>query len=405
MDIQTILFDFLSSDELALLVKDIGLFLDCPILLVDGAFKVVAEYSPAGFTDHTFDGAVQRGGITYESISILVHDQKLEERQPVYIPIQSSQYERRFAPLFYGSIRTGYLICVDWKHRLRLISDKQFHMLELILAKQLFFQSGFYSTLSTTAEEILTRLLKGEFTSEALFRLEASSTYLAHFNPSRIALIDLQRYHNLDLESNVLKNELQYNFYASHPFVFDKQVILFLNAQHDLTSFKKLAKQFELDIVLSEPLPDLYHLPDLYRDAREAMSCLCEHHCRNFVVMAEKIHPLLLLRRLKDQESRIAPEIKALAEYDSATGGQYCLTLYHYLTTNHSLKETCSRMYLHRNTVQYRIRKIHEDFLPDLYDPNRMLHLLLSVSLVLLKNGEDALFCPQLEDIPQKLRT
>ncbi len=58
----------------------------------------------------------------------------------------------------------------------------------------------------------------------------------------------------------------------------------------------------------------------------------------------------------------------------------------------HSLQETCKRLFLHRNTVQYRIRKLRDDFGIDVIDSGLTLHRLLSLALVLIEMGEDALF-------------
>ena len=100
----------------------------------------------------------------------------------------------------------------------------------------------------------------------------------------------------------------------------------------------------------------------------------------------------MMLRRLQDRADLIASEVSALAHYDAAEHTQYCQTLLAYLLCHHSLQETCQRLYTHRNTVLYRIRRMKEDFGIPLDDPNRHLELLLSVSLELLAQHQENLF-------------
>ena len=53
---------------------------------------------------------------------------------------------------------------------------------------------------------------------------------------------------------------------------------------------------------------------------------------------------------------------------------------------------SCERLYTHRNTVLYRIRKIKEDFGLDLDAPEKHLKYLLSAAVILAKNGETEMF-------------
>ena len=84
--------------------------------------------------------------------------------------------------------------------------------------------------------------------------------------------------------------------------------------------------------------------------------------------------------------------VRAIGERDREDGTLYCLTLYTYLICHHSLRETCERLYTHRNTVLYRVRRMREDFSLPIDDPEQHLPLLLSAALMLLELGrEDAL--------------
>lgn len=392
-DTAALMADFFAQDDLARLTVDAGELLDCPLMVIDDAFRVTAHYAPLGFTDPLFDRAVQQGAITYEAGAIISRSPALSAGAPDYVEVADSTRRRRFAPLISAGLRLGYLVCVDIDGHLADIPAETFRTVETVLAKQLFVEASRQDKPFGTAEEILMHLLDGGFPSAAYFRLQASSTYLADFHPTAFALIDLAAYHALYLGKSQLKDELTYRFYASHPFLYRGDVILFLHEGYDPAGFDALVEEFHLKVVISEPITDLYGLPALYRTAREALAVIADAGFRGgSVYHVEQLRTLLMLTAARRYRSLILPQVKALAACDREKGSQYCETLYYYLTCGRSRKDTCEALFTHRNTVLYRIHKMREDFAVPLDDPAAHTALLLSTALTLLDSKGAELF-------------
>lgn len=392
-DTAALMADFFAQDDLARLTVDAGELLDCPLMVIDDAFRVTAHYAPLGFTDPLFDRAVQQGAITYEAGAIISRSPALSAGAPDYVEVADSTRRRRFAPLISAGVRLGYLVCVDIDGHLADIPAETFRTVKTVLAKQLFVEASRQDKPFGTAEEILMHLLDGGFPSAAYFRLQASSTYLADFHPAAFALIDLAAYHALYLGKSQLKDELTYRFYASHPFLYRGDVILFLHEGYDPAGFDALVEEFHLKVVISEPITDLYGLPALYRTAREALAVIADAGFRGgSVYHVEQLRTLLMLTAARRYRSLILPQVKALAACDREKGSQYCETLYYYLSCGRSLKDTCAALFTHRNTVLYRIHKMREDFAVPLDDPAVHTALLLSTALTLLDSKGAELF-------------
>lgn len=395
MDLEKMTADFFATATLSQLTQDAGLLLRCPLLIVDDTFHVVSSYLPEDFHDAVFEGAIARGEITYEVVSMLGQN-FAQHREGIFLTIQDSPYLRRFSLLSIGGMHVGYLVCVDIREELRQIPQLQMERIEAILSKQLSAEINRYSRLSTTAEEVLTHLLDGRFSSRSMFHAQAAATYLGSLRPERVALIDLGRYHSLHFGDDALKNDLQSTFYASHPFLYGGQVLLFLSAGHDLTAFDRLAKQYRLCTIISDPLPELYRLPQYYRAASEAMDYLLRRVSGSFTVEMRQLHQLLLLRELSNRPDLVDARLLALETYDRQNHTAYCLTLYTYLICHRSVQDTSARLFTHRNTILYRLRKLREDFALDFDDPDQTLPLLLSAALILLRNRQDQVFVQNL---------
>lgn len=401
-DITALITEFFEQDDLQQLALDVGIFLDCPLLVLDDAYRVVAHFCPVGFSDPLFRGAVSQGVITYESSSVISRSQALNEGCADMIKLGESPFRRRFAPLICTGVRLGYLICVDTDGHLTKISAEIWRQIDLILAKQLYIETSRQDKPFETTEDILMHLLDGGFPSASYYRLQTVGTYLADFHPSAFALMDLTAYHSQYPGVHHLKEEIDERYPDSHSFLYKGDVFLFLHRDSDVDILIELAKEFDLKVIVSEAIRDLYDLPSLYCAAHDALDMILgsNYHGEKVCSVAQLRTPLLL-KNLDSRDDLISPELRVLAEHDRKKGTQYCETLYLYLIYSRSLKKTCDALFTHRNTVLYRIERIRDDFLIPLDDPERHAELLFGVAILLFqKEGPDFFLrtMPQTDD-------
>ena len=384
---EALLEEFFSQDDLRQLALSTGELLGCPLLVLDDTFHIAAHHLPLGFSDALFETAVRRGEISYEAGAIISRNPMLTAGWADYVQLADSPYRRRFAPLVSAGVRLGCLICVDTDGHLEKIPPQTWELVEHILSKQMFVEASHQDKLFETAEDILMHLLDGGFSSAAHFQLQASGTYLADFHPRAFALIDLETYHSAYMGKRHLKEELEAQIPDSHPFLYKGDVFLFLHREGDGGIFSELAEEFQLKILISAPIDDLFTLPQLYRTAREALELMKDARFHGEAVCsAQQLRTPLLLKNLEGRGDLVSPELRRLAVHDREKGTQYCETLYHYLTCCHSLKKTSDALYTHRNTVLYRIRRLQEDFAIPLEEPSQHADLLLGVSLILFES-------------------
>ena len=383
---ETLLEQFFAQDDLGKLAVSTGELLGCPLLVLDDTFHVAAHHLPLGFSDALFESSVRRGEISYEAGAIISKNAMLTAGWADYVQPADSPYRRRFAPLVSAGVRLGCLICVDTDGHLEKIPPQTWELVEHILSKQMFVEASHQDKPFETAEDILMHLLDGGFSSAAHFQLQASGTYLADFHPRAFALIDLETYHSAYMGKRHLKEELEAQIPDSHPFLYKGDVFLFLHREGDGDIFSELAEEFQLKILISAPIDDLFSLPQLYRTAREALELMKDARFHGEAVCsAQQLRTPLLLKNLEGRGDLVSPELRRLAVHDREKGTQYCETLYHYLTCCHSLIKTSDALYTHRNTVLYRIRRLQEDFLIPLEEPSLHADLLLGVSLILFE--------------------
>lgn len=392
MDLQAFLDDFLQTDDLDRLAADIHELLGCPVMIADVAFRVLAWHHSGSFEDGPFQGSIDRGRFNLEISSFLLSHEGPDENGVQYVQLENSPYPRRFSSLRTNGIHVGYLNLVDVDGKLKDVPPKVLTTIESALAKQLRFKAGRESLLLTTDEAVLLHLLRGKFTSEPLFRLQAAAVGLGSFAPARLALVNVELFHGRNWSDNALRAAITEQLPGSRSLIYEGNILLLVHGEPDIAPLRVIARRFSLRIVVSSRFGNLYDLPRIHAAATEVMEFLLPRARKPFAVSTGPFGTLMQLKRLAPRSDLVLPEVRALAERDAAEQTQYCLTLYTYLCCHHSLQQTCAALYAHRNTVLYRVRRMKQDFDIPLDDPKKHLPLVLSSALMLLEQGQDQLF-------------
>ena len=108
-----LLAEFFAQDDLKALAAGAGALLECPLLVLDDTFHVMAHHRPLGFNDPLFQDAVRQGEITYEAGAVISQSEALSAGREDYVKLDGSDYRLRFALLISSGVRLGYLICID----------------------------------------------------------------------------------------------------------------------------------------------------------------------------------------------------------------------------------------------------------------------------------------------------
>lgn len=388
-----ILKTFLEANSLKELTNAAGRALGCPLLVIDDSFHVAAYHRADSIIDSYGGVIIRHGELSYDESALISAPAASGEllRSP-------AGYHYRISQLNCGELRMGYTLCIVPENALSSGSDEDFALINSFLAKQLYFERH-RGGITATAEEVLSSLIEGRFQSEAFFDLQANATFLGNFRPERFVL--MKPMEQLDgLKIDMLRDRLRHDFHASDPFPYRDCVIMFLHEEHGLEAVSRAAEEYNLRAVISEPLQSLYALGRGYgRVCRLLDYLIKKNNGKTFAAEESCYSSLMMLKTLADEGYCLMEEVDRLYKYDLQNDSEYCLTLYTYLMCSRSLKDTCEKLFTHRNTVLYRIRRIREDFAIDTDGHEDKMRLMLSLGIALVMQGRDELF---IKEIPSK---
>lgn len=228
---------------------------------------------------------------------------------------------------------------------------------------------------------VLTSLLSGEPVSEEV--LEAFRRNI-HLNPpwQLVALksLTIQNY----TQRNMLIHSLQNFSTANLALEYDETVLILLRQSDCAALLRELEARMGLGsflVGISLPLHRLRDLPMGYQQvcfAMEQGTTCGVYACQDFALS-------YLLKGVRQQSltsQLLHPALYGLRLYDQDNGTELCETLRVYLRQERNQSETARLLNIHRNTLKYRLERIHD--LTALKDDDFMERMYLNLSLLLL---------------------
>lgn len=201
--------------------------------------------------------------------------------------------------------------------------------------------------------------------------------------------------HNLDkipkslisMYCGVIESNLSY----SHAFVKNKKIVIIFNERktpysNAIEILKNIAIEASMKLSISLPLKDLKNLAIFYNQALYAFnssqsynpsSCLINFYDYALDYIIESSFSINILYACH-------PDVLNLWQIDERSSGNKIDTLYSYLTNERSITNTAQEMYLHRNTLIYRIKKIIDLLEYDINDVYTRDYIILSIKVLKL---------------------
>jgi sugar diacid utilization regulator len=350
--------------------------IEMPIIVIDNAFKILAYANVDSLDDKMWNATLGSGYYGDEVIKEIiekhwVEDQKISSNDPFFRTHISSQYRHlisriMFEGTFFGSI---VILCVkddvdDLFKRMQFISD--------MLSKFFIQDERLQVNKHRYNEAIFIDLLMGNIKTATSLHNRISSTDLENYTYFQLLSVPLKD-HNKIAVSNLMKNfeemfpscwVVNYDEYVHALRAFNGKVKI---SEETGNRLNKIAERYFTQICLSGVTTDLLELPIHYRNNLHSFKIANMINEKRVLLEFEnyKLLDLALTsvgNDINNLDNHISTQVLKLREYDRLHGQNYFETLYNFLKYKESYRMTADMMYLHRNTVLYRISRIKEEF-------------------------------------------
>jgi sugar diacid utilization regulator len=389
---------FLSLKPMQKIIDLIAQQIHNPVLMLDNSYRVLYTSQNIQCNDLQWNENVERGYCTYEFISKFYQMQTIPaENQPLMTGCFSSTRRHCITRLWIDDRQIGYLLSIE--------SEKPFCMTDMQFIK--------------TACRMISRFLLNDNRNGSDFRFKDAENALIEFLEgnitSRSMLMECLRYSELDLDSEyylLLVNVKNYNvsndrfenikdyfsqLQIKYISVYYKEDIVVLlqsriSASDIMEKLKKNEnmKEWNTTFVFSDRFSDLYQIPFYYNQAEHARDIASKMLKNQQVVSYDSVRLLdmLLSKPTKsDYANYIGSEYMQIYQYDKDHETCYFDTVYQYILNDRSLNHTADSMFIHKNTVSYRINKARELFSLDLDNLQTCMNIIAAYLLIQLNES------------------
>lgn len=368
---EKIIQSILQCESMDKILEQCSLFLHNPLVIINETFDIVTYYHQSVVEDEVWNEAVQRGYVTLEFGNVL-NRWPNENTKGVYSSITTNSINmknRRFYKIELNNTFLGYLNILEEYQDLDQCSVADYDFVVSILAKELFTND--HHLQDNSNERFLMKLLKNNFVDFNHFRESLLKTSIHIERSHRVLCMDLQKFISYEAKNDVFKNELLALF-PNAITIIEQNVLSILIEENVFQQLQILenesillfCKKYKIKIGLSDSFDDLFHFSMFQKNAFASIFLSKYLIEEDGIIFYDQV-------RVYDFISQSSRELlmqcckKVILDiyaFDKKSGSDFLKTLFIYIATKHSIKTTSKIMFVHRNTITYRIKRMKDLF-------------------------------------------
>lgn len=392
-----VLFDsFLSLNDLGEITERTASLVGNPVMVIDRSYKVLAYSKDITTDDFQWNDNISRKYCSYEYISMFRDIDDIKNSRKVNVPFFSgclaSHHRHCISRLCVGRKCTGYLLSIETGEA---FSDHSVNMLQVAtrLIARIISLEKVGNEFDSDHAGLLLDCLSGRFTDKTILDDCIKITGMKPSGCYYVLVVDIGHYYQnpFGLQAGNLQGRIRSIFKNAISVSYKNDVVILVQDMmsqelmvQKLGADQKYIRENKLRIGISDQFSNLLQVPAAWGQAKRTLRLAFKLEPSACIVTYDdyKIYDLIINGLDKETiEGYMGRKCADVIEYDARNDTQYFETLYYYIIFERNLEETANKLFIHRNTVSYRIRRARELFDIDLDNPR--VRLLFSYSYLL----------------------
>ncbi len=369
--------------------------LNNPIMLMDTSYKVLSYKTDARVNDEVWDDLVSRGYSSYKYVTKFKYERIIEKilvsDEPILLDTGVAEKIRRIlGKIQVGDKCMGYLAILEYRQPFQNQDLRIAKLICEVISSIMKEEKWQKSATGLMWENLIQDLLEEKVTEEEDLNDRLQS---CEWKPNKnmcMVSIDMSRFNDPSF-IDYFRQQIHKLTPLCRSIYYHDAVSVLLEFQGEsgrkklLSSMISFLKEIGLHAGCSESFTNLSEIGRYYRQSRKAL------------LLGEKLDPKKRMSEYQDYilsdflydsstllklDDFCHPGVLKLDHIDQSSGTEYFRTLFEYLKNNKNVIATAEALYIHRNTVNYRLDKIKELLESDLKEAEESMHILLTYKMI-----------------------
>ncbi|MBU3188955.1 helix-turn-helix domain-containing protein [Clostridium bowmanii] len=363
---------FLSGEGLCKIINIASKLIGNPLIVIDLSFKVLASSPIENITDLLWMDNVKKGYCSYEFIAELTKLETLKKgrktKRPFVVTCPLSPIKKIAFKIQVNDKTIGNILLLECEKQTDPDDYNYLILISEIISKELGKKQFYKNTKNVLSEEILYDLLENNIKNRSLIQERLKNCTLIFSKHIFVLVLDIS---NFELKQSVYSRYLSPTLLSLFPMsnsIYYNGAIVIIDDREEFVEKEnktQLVKNFlienNLKMGISSEFSSIEDCSIYYHQAIRSLeigNILGEEEC---IYKHEDIEPYNFIYMIKNnvlKEDFYNNSIYILKKFDKINSSELYKTLYIYLKNNHNMTKSSDELFIHRNTLRYRLQKI-----------------------------------------------